>query len=145
MSKVLNKAVLVLAGAIGMSGLAMSQDATAQAEPAPPAKMQHQHGMNGGDADSRMDRMSRELNLTDDQKTKLKPIFQSEWQEMKPVREDSSLSQDQKHEKMKSIHEKYRAQVEGVLTPDQQEKWKNMQSNRMQHGGMKKSGEAPQN
>jgi Spy/CpxP family protein refolding chaperone len=46
---------------------------------------------------------------------------------------------------MKSIHEKYRAQVEGVLTPDQQEKWKNMQSNRMQHGGMKKSGEAPQN
>ena len=116
MSKVLNKAVLVLAGAIGMSGLAMSQDATPQARPAPARENATSAWDDGGDADGRMDRMSRELNLADDQKAKLKPIFQSEWQEMKPVREDSSLSQDQKHEKMKSIHEKYRAKFEGVLT-----------------------------
>ena len=141
MSKTLNTAVWILASAVGLSGLAMAQAAPAQTEPAAPAKMDHAHGMQS-QPEGRLERMSRELSLTDDQKAKLKPIFESEWQEMKPVHDDASLSQDQKREKMKSVHEKYRAQVEGVLTPEQTEKWKKMQSNRMDH---EKHGEAPHN
>lgn len=145
MRKVLRKTILVVAGAIGLSGLAMAQDAAPQADQTPPARIGHPHKMRAADAEGRLERMGRKLNLTDDQKTKLKPIFQDEWQEMKPVREDASLSREQKREKMKSIHEKYRAQIEGVLTPDQQAKWKTMQSNRMHRGNRSKGGASPQN
>jgi hypothetical protein len=43
--------------------------------------------------------------LEDDQKEKLKPILQDQHKQMKAVRDDTSLTQDQKHEKMKQIHE----------------------------------------
>ena len=121
MSKAPRKAVWILAGAMGLSGLALAQDAAPQADApqAPPARMGHRHGMEGN-GDGRLQHLSQELNLTDDQKAKLKPILESEWQEMKPVRDDTALSREQKHEKMKGIHEKYQAQVAGVLTPEQQ-------------------------
>jgi periplasmic protein CpxP/Spy len=147
MNKSLRKAVFVLAGAIGLSGFAFSQDAATQSEqtPAPPARMGHRHEMKGN-AEGRLQRLSQELNLTEDQKAKLKPILHSEWQEMKPVHEDTALTPDQRHEKMKDIHEKYRAQIADVLTPEQHEKWKKMQADRMQHRGkMDKGGDAPQN
>lgn len=148
MSKAPRKAAWILAGAIGLSGLALAQDAAPQADApqAPPARTGHWHGRDG-DGDGRLRHLSRELKLTDDQKAKLKPIFESEWQEMKPVRNDTALSREQKHEKMKGIHEKYQAQVEGVLTPEQQEKWKKMQQKRMErHEKMEKGeAEAPKN
>jgi periplasmic protein CpxP/Spy len=148
MSKVPGRAVWILAGVIGLSGLALAQEAAPQADApqAPPARMAHGHGMNDN-ADGRLQHLSRELNLTDDQKAKLKPILKSEWQEMKPVHDDTALSREQKHEKMKGIHEKYQAQVEGVLTPEQQEKWKKMQKERMErHEKMEKGpAEAPKN
>ena len=149
MSKAPRKTVWILAGAMGLSGLALAQDAAPQADApqAPPARMGHRHGMEGN-GDGRLQHLSQELNLTDDQKAKLKPILESEWQEMKPVRDDAALSREQKHEKMKGIHEKYQAQVAGVLTPEQQEKWKKMQQERMDRRGKMDKGaaeEAPKN
>ena len=148
MSKVPGRAVWILAGAIGLSGLALAQEAAPQADApqAPPTRMEHRHGKRG-DANGRLRHLSRELKLTDEQKTKLKPILESEWQEMKPVHDDTALSREQKHEKMKGIHEKYQAQVEAVLTPEQQEKLKKMQQKRMErHEKMEKGpAEAPKN
>src|ERR1700686_4790785 len=55
-------------------------------------------------ADQHLQMLSEKLNLTDGQKAKLKPILQDQIQQMKTVREDSSLSEEQKRAKMKSIH-----------------------------------------
>src|SRR5579864_5096027 len=53
-------------------------------------------GMHQGEsADQHLQTLSEKLNLTDDQKAKLKPILQDQMQQMKAVREDSSLSQEQ--------------------------------------------------
>ena len=83
MIKAPTRAAWILASAIGLSGLAFAQDAAPQADApqAPPARMGHRHGMEG-DGNARFQHLSRELNLTDDQKTKLKPILESEWQEI---------------------------------------------------------------
>jgi len=70
--------------------------------------------------------LSEKLSLTDDQKAKLKPILEDQAQQMKAVRDDPSLSQDQKRAKMKGIHESFHDQINGVLTPEQQTKLKQM-------------------
>ena len=77
-------------------------------------------------AESRLEEMSKQLNLTDDQKAKLKPILQDEAQQLQAVHNDASLSQDQKKAKAKEIHAAFKPQVNNVLTPDQQKQWKEM-------------------
>jgi periplasmic protein CpxP/Spy len=92
---------------------------------------------NGESADQHLQMLSEKLNLTDDQKAKLKPILQDQMQQMKVVREDSSLSQEQKRAKMKSIHESLHDQINAVLTPEQQAKFKQMRQEQMEkHKGM---------
>jgi periplasmic protein CpxP/Spy len=92
---------------------------------------------NGESADHHLQMLSEKLNLTDDQKAKLKPILQDQMQQMKVVREDSSLSQEQKRAKMKSIHESLHDQINAVLTPEQQAKFKQMRQEQMEkHKGM---------
>jgi Spy/CpxP family protein refolding chaperone len=70
--------------------------------------------------------LSEKLNLTDDQKAKLKPILEDQAQQMKAVRDDTSLSQEQRKAKKKALHESFHDQINGVLTPEQQAKWKQM-------------------
>jgi periplasmic protein CpxP/Spy len=61
------------------------------------------------------------LNLTDDQKAKLKGIRQSEHDQVQAVRNDASLSQEEKEAKLRAIRESMHQEVFGVLTPDQQQ------------------------
>jgi protein CpxP len=73
-----------------------------------------------------LQKISEALNLTDDQKEKLRPILQEEVDKMKAVRDDTSLTPDQKKAKLREIHEAYRPKVNDVLTPEQQAKWQKM-------------------
>jgi periplasmic protein CpxP/Spy len=94
---------------------------------------------NGPDAHLQM--LTRELNLTDDQQTKLKPILEDQAQQMKTVRHDTALSQDQKKAKIKEIHASFHDQISNVLTPEQQAKLKQMKQSGMEkHKGMKEGG-----
>lgn len=72
---------------------------------------------------AKLQHISTELNLTDAQKQQLQPIMQSEAQELKAVKSDASLSDDQKQAKAKEIHQNYKSQMSSILTPDQQKKW----------------------
>ena len=87
-----------------------------------PALAQEHHAT----AESRLEEMSKQLSLTDDQKAKLKPILQDEAQQMQAVYHDASLSEDQKKAKAKEIHAAFKPQINGVLTPDQQKQWEEM-------------------
>ena len=48
---------------------------------------------------AKLQELSTELNLTDDQKDKLKPVLQDEFKQLKAVKDDASLSPDQKKNK----------------------------------------------
>jgi len=87
---------------------------------------------------SRLEWLSKELNLTEDQKAKLKPILEDEGKQMHGVREDTSLTQEQKHEKMKQLHETTDSQINGILTPEQQRKFADLKAQqKAHHEGMK--------
>jgi Spy/CpxP family protein refolding chaperone len=70
------------------------------------------------------------LNLTPDQRSKLQPIFQSTHQQIMAVRNDSSLSSDQKQAKIRDIRQNTMAQVNSILTPEQQQQWQQMRQQR---------------
>jgi protein CpxP len=111
-------AALLLAGSI-----ALAQDSD-QAAPAQPGARYDQRRRD--QAEDRLRRMSKELNLTDDQKEKLKPILEDEAQQMRAVQADNSLNSQQRRKKMRGIHKTFEPQVRAALTPEQRDKLKNM-------------------
>lgn len=78
--------------------------------------------------DQRMQRMSQMLDLTGDQQEKIRPILESESTQMQQLRSDTSLSQEDRMAKLKQIRESSSSQINGILTPDQQKKYAEMQS-----------------
>lgn len=92
-----------------------------------------------GMAGKRMGYMARELNLTDAQKAQLKPIFEQQRAQMKALKADTSLTQEQKHEKFQQLRADGRKQFLAVLTPEQQQKLRDL---RAQHE-QRKSSETP--
>jgi len=117
--------ILVLLAA----SLTFAQPSQESQAPAPDQHAGMHH--NGETADQQLQMLSEKLNLTDDQKAKLKPILQDQMQQMKAVHEDSSLSDDQKRTKTKAIHESLHEQINTVLTPEQQAKFKQMRQEHM--------------
>src|SRR5215475_11561698 len=65
----------------------------------------------------KLQHISSELNLSDAQQQQLKPILQGEAQQLKAVKADASLSDDQKRAKAKEIHQSAKSQMSTILTP----------------------------
>jgi Spy/CpxP family protein refolding chaperone len=78
------------------------------------------------------------LNLTPDQKSKLDPIFQSSRQQFQAVRNDTSLTPEQKQAKIREIQQGTHSQIQSILTPEQQQQWQ-----QMRHGRRGKHGPPP--
>ena len=82
--------------------------------------------------------IAEQLNLTDDQKPKVKAILEDQRKKMGVLREDTSLTPEDRKAKMKAIRENTVTQMKAVLTADQFQKWQAMQSqmrNRPPGGG----------
>jgi hypothetical protein len=79
------------------------------------------------DPQQRVNMLAKRLKLSDDQKQKLLPIFTDEQTQMKSLRDDSSLSREDKMTKMKSIHEDTETKVNGLLNDDQKQQYTKMQ------------------
>ena len=70
--------------------------------------------------------ISQKLNLTPDQTAKLEPILAGREQKVAALRADSSLTPEQRHEKIHAVHQDTEQQLAGVLTPDQLQQLKAM-------------------
>jgi Spy/CpxP family protein refolding chaperone len=85
--------------------------------------------------DQRLQMLTKQLNLTADQQEKIKPILESESQQMQTLRQDSSLSSEDRMSKMQQIRQSTRDQIKPNLTSEQQQKFDEMMSHKG-HGGM---------
>jgi Spy/CpxP family protein refolding chaperone len=70
-----------------------------------------------------LEKIAEELNLTPDQREKLKPIVQDAAQKFKSLRKDTSLTRQQLHTKSAELRKELIARVKPILTPEQVEKW----------------------
>lgn len=74
-------------------------------------------------AAQRMQKMSQQLQLTEDQKEKIMPILVEEAPKISAVKSDTSLPQNQKLAKMMQIRNDANDKIRPILTPTQQQKW----------------------
>jgi Spy/CpxP family protein refolding chaperone len=114
----LNKTLMIAALAVGgmfATSLAHAQD---DATNTPPAKQ----GMRGGRGMS-LDAVAKRLDLTDDQKDKVKPILEDMQKKMTDLRSDSSTSATDRRSKMKEIRDDATTKLKKILTPEQLTKW----------------------
>ena len=144
----LGRVLLVTAAGLLLSaGTVLAQDAQA-----PPANQEsgmsggrHHHGMPS--ADDQLKHLTKRLNLSDDQQTKIKPILEDQQNQMQQLRADNSTSREDRWKKMREIHENSDNQIKSVLNEDQQKKFDEMreeQRSRMKERmGAHSGGEAP--
>lgn len=78
-------------------------------------------------------RMAERLNLSQAQQDQIKPIMESRREQAKAIWQDNSLTRDQKRAKMQELHSQTQAQVNTILTPEQQQQWQQMRQNFRQH------------
>lgn len=100
-------------------------------------QMGHGQGMS---ADEHLQMLAQKLNLTDDQKAKIKPILEQHMQERQAIMKDQSLSQAEKHSKMQASMESAHSKIEPILTEDQKKQFAEMMKD--MHGGAAKKGES---
>ena len=76
--------------------------------------------------------LSAELTLTADQKTKMQDILKQRQDQSKALRDDTTLTQDQKNAKRQELMKSFTTQINAVLTPDQLKKLEELQKTRME-------------
>jgi Spy/CpxP family protein refolding chaperone len=77
----------------------------------------------GGQRRASLDKFLTDIKATDDQKDKLKTIFKERVEKMQALRDDTSLSQEDRAKKRKEITDASNAKVKGVLNADQYTKY----------------------
>lgn len=120
-------AVVALGGLLACGAVARADDTTpAKPTPPPPGRGQ------------RMQQMVEKLGLTDDQKPKVEATMKDQREKMTALRDDTSLSADDRKAKVKEIMEATDAKMKTILTADQYAKWEQIRKDmrqRMQNGG----------
>ena len=124
-------AALAVGGLLTLSPAVRADDATNTPPSAPPAggppPGDRGPGMRGRGPN--IDMIAQRLNLTEDQKPKVKEILEGQRQHMRDLwRQGQDLSREDRMAKMKSIREDTNAKLKAVLTADQFEQWQKMQS-----------------
>ncbi len=120
--------LVVLCAAVVFSLAAVAQD-----QGAPGGQPQARRGPMS--AQDRLDMMSKELNLTDDQKAKIKPILDNEQKQVQDLRADTSLSREDMMTKRRDIMKKTNDDIKAVLNDDQKKKFDEMMQRRRGPGG----------
>jgi Spy/CpxP family protein refolding chaperone len=128
--KTLFLTALAVGSLLAFGTVANAGDTTNTPPATPPAGAPPPGGPPGGPGmrgQAGFERIAEQLNLTDDQKPKVKAIIEDQRKKMGDLRQDTSLSREDKMAKRKAIQDDTVAQMKAVLTADQFQKWQVMQ------------------
>jgi Spy/CpxP family protein refolding chaperone len=163
----LSVALVVAAGAQGTTATPSSPDTHAQSAPgtqpptspgpssnsqsssAPQSAAPNQGTAGNGSANSGQNgsnSVEDELNLTQDQKQKIAEVVDDENKQISTVRNDTSMSMEQKQQKVMQIRQEGAPRIKAILTPEQLQKLAAIQQRMrdQQQGGAGASQSSPQ-
>ena len=80
-------------------------------------------GAAGASPRERMEKLAEDLQLSDNQKTAVRGIFEGQMEKMRDLREDKDLSPEQKMAKFRELREAMLKEIDGMLDKEQREKW----------------------
>ncbi len=127
--------VLIAAGLISIAApFAAAQDRPSNDQQSSPSHDNggRRYGLSDPARRTRTQELATQLKLTSDQQLKVQDIFQSERSQMESLRQETSLSAQDRHAKMLEIHKSTDAQIRGLLDSAQQKKWDEMRAERAQ-------------
>jgi periplasmic protein CpxP/Spy len=96
---------LILPAALAMALATAGVSAWAQMAPMGGGQGGGQMSRGPMSADQKLQMMTKQLNLTSDQQEKIKPILENESQQMQALHQDSSMAQEDRMGKMKTIRQ----------------------------------------
>lgn len=108
----------LLSIALGFSLFALTANAQVERKADPSQKVQR------ADAHKKDGKMMKDLNLTQEQKDQMKAFHQSMKQQRDAIKNDASLSQEQKKQKMQELNKTQKEKMNSILTTEQQQKMK---------------------
>ncbi len=76
--------------------------------------------------EQRVERLDKELTLTADQKTKITAELEKENKARQDIFQNSSLTREERRQKMQGLNEEQTKAFKGILTPEQFTKWDKM-------------------
>jgi protein CpxP len=116
---------LLAAGLTLSSAAAFAQqdNAAPGAQTQPPANGQGQWGHKHMDPDQQVAHMAKRYSLTSDQQAQIKPILANRQQQMQALRQDTTLSREDKIAKIKSIRDDSSNKIQAVLNDTQKQKF----------------------
>ena len=124
--------VALAAGSLFASSTLQAQDAPkdkpADNKPTAPAPGARRPGLS-------LDGMAKQLDLSDEQKVKIKPILEDLQKQISELRKDTSIAPEDRPAKMKEIREGIAAKLKEILTPEQFAKWEKMGPGMRRPGG----------
>lgn len=127
---------------IAFAFAALSLPALAQSSPAGTTgegQGKH-HGMPS--VEERVQHLTKALNLSDDQQAKVKSILEDQKNQMQSLRQDTSMSQQDRRAKFQQIHEASTQKIRATLNDDQKAKFDQMQAQHKEHMGTHGQGES---
>lgn len=120
----MKRSLLCLSLALSLAGAsAFAQEPQPAAQPSQqPPMRQHR----APDPQRQAARLTRALNLTPDQASKLEPILANRDQQMRAIFQNQQLAPQDRHQQLKALQQTTQQQLAGVLTPAQLEQMKAM-------------------
>lgn len=82
-----------------------------------------------------LDSVAKQLDLTEDQKTKVKPVIEELTQKMGDLRKDTAMSPEDRRPKMKELRDAATAKLKEILTAEQFAKWEKVGPGGRRPGG----------
>ncbi len=133
-------ALTVLTAALGIAGAQQTQTAPDANAPQANAPHHHRHAPN---PEKQAEFISKKLNLTSDQTSKIEPILATRDQQMQALWQNSQLAPQDRHQQMRAINQQAEQQMSSILSPDQMAQLKAMRHHHGHHGENGESNQAP--
>jgi hypothetical protein len=133
MPQVIHRMQIALWALTGFVLIAMGQTALCQEPgPPPPGPMETPPSMN---VDKQLSKMTKRYGLSDAQKAQSRPILAEEKKKMDALFQDSSLSPEDRFDKMRAIREDEVARISPMLSDEQRAKYEKDQKQMVREDG----------
>jgi len=107
----------------------------ALAQNAPAGATAEGQGMHHGmpSVEERVQHLTKALNLTTDQQAKVKSILEDQKSQMTALKQNTSMSQEDRRAKFQAIHQDAQQKIQAVLTDEQKAKFEQLQARHKEH------------
>jgi Spy/CpxP family protein refolding chaperone len=119
-------AVLALGALLACTNLVSAQDAKNGNE--------NKGKKRGANVEQQLQRMDQELKLSDEQKTKLKAVFEEGNKKRQEFMRDNSVAREDRREKMQALMKEQNEKIKGILTAEQWQKWEKARQEMRKNG-----------